>query len=579
MTTEPPTRPKCPIPVPSLRQFRASLLAGFAFSAVINLLLLSLPLYSLQVFTRAIPSHNVDTLVMLTVITVLALSITAMLEVVRSRLFNRAGTYLDVAFRPRLLGEAMQPGQHGKTASSLLGDLADVRSFMIRPVFGALNDLPWTPLYLVGIYLIHPLLALLMVVGSALLMTAAILSEVLTRRSNDGARAAGGRAARLIEGLSGRADTVRALRMEDTAIDRWQADALTANAHGGTAFERGATFSSLTKWLRYLLQVSAIGVGAALVMDGHLSFGGLIATSMLIGRAMTPFDVMAGGWGSLVKSLAAWRRLMPALSQLCRPQSRPGAPAGEGRLVVDAVHVLAGRDQAPVLRNVSFDLKPGEMLCVFGPNRSGKSTLGKLLTGALRPHGGAVRIDGMEVANWRPADPMHAIAYVPQQVDLLPGTVAENISRFIDAPREDVIETARRCNLHEIIEALPKGYDTDVSEAAALVAGGTERLIALARAAFGHPSLIVLDEPVTNLDLAGHEAVRRFLTAAREQAITTVVLSHQSAFMELADKVMVLKDGTVAAYGPRDQVVGPMQRRPAVAATTPTPATASAGAE
>lgn len=566
MTTEPSIRQACPIPAPDLRQFRTSLFAGFAFSAVINLLLLSVPLYSLQVFTRAIPSHNVDTLVMLTLVVVIALTMTAMLETVRARLFSRAGNYLDVAFRQRLLRGTLQQGQRGRTAKGMLADLTEIKGFLVRPTFTALNDLPWTPLYLAGIYLIHPLLALMMVLGATLLMVVATVGDALTRHLNDGARQAGGRAGQMLEAVAGKSDTVRALRMEDGVLGHWQDEALTAGGHGGQAFERVALTSSLIKWLRYLLQISVTGVGAALVMENHLSFGGLIATSMLVGRAMTPFDQMAGGWSSLRTSIGAWRRLMPALTVMCGVRGRAGMPAGDGRLVVEAVHVVPSRDQAPVLRNVSFTLEPGEMLCVFGPNRSGKSTLARLVTGAQRPQAGTVRLDGIDVADWQPADPLRSIAYVPQQTDLLPGTIADNIARFSGASLDEVVATARRCNLDEVIRALPNGYATDVLEAAGLLAGGTERLVALARAAIGRPVMIVLDEPITNLDLPGHEAVRRFLTAAREQKITTVVLSHQSAFMEIADKVMVLKEGVVAAYGPRDQVVGPVQRRPVVAA-------------
>lgn len=574
MTIDSTIRQTRPVPVPDLRHFRTSLYAGFTFSAVINLLLLSVPLYSLQVFTRAIPSYNMDTLLLLTLVTVVALTVTAMLETVRARLFHRAGTWLDVAFRPKLVSESLQSGQRGKAATSLLSDLGEVRGFLVRPVFGALNDLPWTPLYLVGIYLVHPLLALVMVVGSIVMMLVAVVADALTRRLSEGARTAGGKAARMMETIGAKSDTIRALRMESGTVDRWAGDAMTASAHSGTAYDRGALFSSVTKWLRYLLQIAVTGVGAALVMENHLSFGGLIATSMLIARAMTPFDQIAGGWSSMLTSIAAWRRLMPSLGHLCRPDANAGTTPGEGRLVVDGVHLVSGRDLPPILRNVTFDLEAGEMLCVFGPNRSGKSMLGKLLTGALRPHAGAVRLDGIDVADWRPADPLRSIAYVPQDVDLLPGTIAENISRFSGATLDEVIETARRCNLHDVIAALPDGYDTEVGNAGTHLSSGTTRLIALARAAFGHPAMIVLDEPVTNLDLQGHEAVRRFLAAAREHRVTTVVLSHQSTFMEMADKVMVLKNGTIAAYGPRDQVVGPMARRPA-----PTPAAAAANAE
>jgi PrtD family type I secretion system ABC transporter len=568
MSTQTPSRPSRAVPLPRLRTFRTALVAGFVFSAFINVLMLSQSLYSLQVFTRAIPTGNFDTLVMLTVVTVLMLSIAAALEALRTRIFHRAGTYLEVAYRPRLMVEQAEGGQRGRAAQQLLADLAELRGFLARPQFTGLLDLPWFPLYAVAIYVIHPLLAVVMGVGTLLLVAIAVVSDAMTARHNDGARFAGGRAGRYAEALAVRGDTVRGLRVQGGVIDRWEEAALAAHAQTGLAADRGAVTGALTKWVRFLLQIAATGVAAMLVMENHLSFGAMIATTMLIGKAMTPIDQITGGWAPMLKSLAAWRRVVPQLRALSGPErTHPGVDV-QGRIAVENVLVLAGRDQKPILRNVSFDLEPGELLCVFGPNRAGKSTLAKLLTGAMRPYAGSVRIDGIDAAELRPADPLRGISYVPQHAEMLPGSIADNIARFTGAEREAVVAIAREFGLHEVIQALPQGYETDMGEALAtgLISGGTERLVALARAAFGQPRLIVLDEAVTNLDMPGHEAVRRFLASARARRATVVVLSHQSTFLEAADKVLVLKDGTVAAYGPRDQVVRPAQRRPALAA-------------
>ncbi|WP_207478521.1 type I secretion system permease/ATPase [Arenibaculum pallidiluteum] len=568
MSTQFQTRPKRAVPVPGLRTFRTALIAGISFSAAINILMLALPLYSLQVFTRAIPTGNYDTLVMITVVTVLALTMASALEALRTKLFARAGTYLDVAFRPRLLAEHAEGGQRSRAAQPLLNDLSELRAFLGRPQFQGLLDLPWFPLYAVAIFVIHPLLGAVLAVGTLALVALAVISEMLTARWNEGARQVGSRGQRLAESLSAQGETVRALRVQEALLDRWSEAALAANAQSGVAADRVAVLGTITRWVRYMVQIGAYGVAATLVMEHHLSFGAMIATSMLIGKAMTPIDQITGGWGPMLRSIGAWRRVVPALRLLSgHERSRAGVDI-RGRIVVDNALVLAGREQKPVLRNVSFELQPGELLCVFGPNRSGKSTLGKLLTGSLRPYAGAVRIDGIDAADIRPADPLRGIAYVSEQADLLPGTIAENIARYIDVDRAEIERTASEFGLHEVIRALPQGYDTDVLEARTngQLSGGTERLIALARAGFGDPRIVVLDEAVTNLDMPGHEAVRRFLARCRQRGATVVVLSHQSTFLEVADKVLVLKDGTVAAYGPRDQVVRPQPRRAAVAA-------------
>ena len=561
-------RPAQASEMPARRRIRRNLTAAFLLSAVINALLLSLPLYSLQVFSRAIPSSNLDTLIMLTVIVVIALSLTALLDSVRAQILVRAGNLLDVAYR-RLLGQqALDRGAAGQGDLSPLGDLAEVRGFFARPVCTALMDLPWTPIYVIGIWLIHPLLAVLMMAGSVAPLGLAILIDNLVRHSEARSRDRAAGAARLLEAIHTRGDTVRALGMQETALCQWDAGHLAATAHAGAVAERMGWLGGATRWIRYLLQVAVTAVAATLVIDHEMSTGGMIATSLLVGRAMAPVDQITGGWSSLKKSWSACRRVWPRLAQIDGQWRRTPDRVGSGRLVARGLSFTVGNDRRSVLRNVSFELAAGEVLCVFGPNRGGKSTLARLLAGARMPHAGDVRLDGVHLAVMRPVDPRRAVGYLPQQAEWLPGTIGQNISRFIpDASLDEIIDAAGAAGVHELIADLPLGYDTDMAELDGWLRGGTERLVALARAAFGSPPLLVLDEPLNSLDMPNTECVKRFIAGARAAGTTIVVLSHLGLLLEQADKVMVLTEGNVAAFGPRDQVIQPMpQRRPAIAA-------------
>jgi ABC-type protease/lipase transport system fused ATPase/permease subunit len=340
--------------------------------------------------------------------------------------------------------------------------------------------------------------------------------------------------------------------MTRAAVRRWAFDALSATRDSSTALERSATVLAITKWLRLMLQVGVTGVGAMLVIDNQLSMGGMIATSLLVGRAMSPIEQIAAAWGPTGRAFSAWRR---ASQRLKAPLRRPIPPqAGAGHINAENVLLIAASDQRPVLRSINFSLLAGEALCVFGANRAGKSALARVLVGAVKPQGGAVRLDGVEVSGWRPTDPQTSIGYMPQSLDLLPGTIGENIARFTPDADGVLIAAAKAVGIHDMIAALPQGYDTDIANAP--LSEGTLRLIMLARAAFGTPSLLVLDEPATHLDAQGIEAVRRFLACAKKNRITAVILSNANTFLALADKVMVLEQGRVTAFGPRDQIVG-----------------------
>lgn len=523
--------------------FSKVLIGSFVFSAAINLLMLAMPLYSLQVFSRAIPSGNYDTLVMLTLVTVIALSISAGLEIVRSRVLSRAGNALEVSWRPRLTAEALDSAGRGRLDTGPLNDLIEVKSAFSRPTLPALMDLPWFPVYVLGIYVIHPMLAVLLVASAIIMTGMGFLGHIAVRSFAEDGKHPASRAQRLFDQLLARSDTVRGLRMGTAALEAVQRDLMTSSALQGRSYERSAAIGAATKWVRMVLQVAVTGVGGWLVIEQHLSFGGMIATSMLLGRGLAPIEQTAGAWGALVRSAQAYNRLMPLLKRFGREPARPAVPVESERLTVENLLFVSPRDQKPILRSVTLLVEPGQTICIAGPNRSGKSVLARLLAGVSIPSAGTVRLGGLSIASLSPDHPECGIGYLPQTVDLLPGSIAENIARFHAATREEVETAARAVGIHEWIESLPAGYDTDVADPLFAMSGASARLIGLARAAFARPPLLVLDEPVAGLDELGVKAVRDFVTACKERGATTIVMTHTPAFVDLADRTFVLKNG------------------------------------
>lgn len=533
--------------------FSRILVSAFVFSAAINLMMLAMPIYSLQVFSRAIPSGNYDTLIMLTVIVVMALSLSAGLEIVRARLLARAGNALEVKWRRRLTAEALDSAGRGRPDSAPLGDLMEVKGALSRPSLPALMDMPWTPLYVLGIYVIHPMLAALLVASMLLMTLMGWVGYVAVKNFAEDGKQPTSRAQKLFDALLTKSDTVRGLRMGGSALDSVSRDFLTSSALQGLAHERSAALGAATKWLRMVLQIAVTATGAWLVIEQHLSFGGMIATSMLVGRALAPIEQSAAAWGALIRSAQAVRRLLPLLKRLSREPERPSVPVENERLAVENLLFVSPRDQKPVLRSVTFTVEPGQTVCVAGPNRAGKSVLARLLAGVAIPSAGTVRLGGLSVATLTPENPEQGIGYLPQHVDLLPGSIADNIARFAIATREQVEAAAKAVGIHEWIESLPAGYDTDVADPLFPMTGASARMIGLARAGFGQPPLLVLDEPSAGLDEQGHKAVRDFIAAAKQRGATTIVCTHSPAFVDMADKTFVLKNGMAMELPRQDQ--------------------------
>jgi ATP-binding cassette subfamily B protein/ATP-binding cassette subfamily C protein len=527
-----------------------------AFSLCINLLMLTVPLYMLQIFDRVLMSRSVDTLLMLSLLAGAALLTLALLEAVRHHLFSRFSTWFEAELSGPLLRtsilRALGPGQTGVQG---LRDLASVRSFLSGPTIFPLLDGPWTPVYLVVIYLLHSWLGWIAIGGAAALAVLAMLNELLVRRGQNFVSMGTISAMRQAETATRNADAVGAMGMMSNLLDRWQRKVYEIQSVQARLGSRAAAIVAISKFLRLTLQTGVLGTGAYLVVLGDITAGAMIAASILMGRALAPLDAAIGTWRSAVSARAAWRRLKAQLAGVRDVGHPVSLPVPKGRVEVrDLTYAFDGIED-PVLRNVRFELEPGEALAIIGPSGSGKTTLARLLVGNLIPRFGHVRLDGAEIGRWHASDRGQYVGFLPQNVELFGGTVHENISRLADVDSDAVLEASRLAGAHEMILRLPNGYETEIGEGGMALSGGQRQWIALARALYGGPKLVVLDEPNANLDHNGEMAFLAAMQALASAGATVVVIAHRPSILQHVDKVLVLRDGLVQAYGTRDEVL------------------------
>jgi len=540
---------------------RYFLVAGL-FSLTINALLLVPAIYMLQVFDRVLSSRSEETLVMLSLVALVALALMAALDVVRARLLAACGSVLDRRLGPDVLDGLLAQTARLAGAEYLNGlrDVATLRNFLSGPGVIALFDAPWLPLFLGLIYLFHPLLGAVALGGSLVMLALAALNERLTRAPLEQVLAAGRRSGRFVDAATANAEAVSALGMQRAVARRWEALNEAALAEQSRASARGSAFAGLSKFARQLIQMAMLGTGAWLVIDQHVSSGVMIATTIILGRALAPVEMLVAGWRSLVEVRAAARRLRQLLAAAPAARGGTALPAPRGELAVERVVYGFPGAERPALRGVSFALQPGESLGIIGPTAAGKSTLARVAIGVWKPVSGAVRLDGADVAAWDREDLGRHVGYVPQAVGLFGGTVAENIARLGAPDDAAVVRAAQRAHAHEMILRLPKGYDTAVGDTGAALSPGQRQRVALARALYGDPRLVVLDEPNANLDAEGEEALVRTLQALREQRVTVLVVAHRPSLLGGVDKLLVLKEGQVELFGPRAEVVARVTR-------------------
>ncbi len=540
-----------------LQACRHSGVALAVFSGAVNLLFLVPSLYMLQVYDRVLGSGSLATLAMLSLVVLFLLAAMGILEWVRSQILVQLSQRADGMLSDRLFDlsyrQALSTGG-AQTAAQPLQDLQGIRQFVTGPGVIAFFDAPWMPLYLIVLFAMHPAFGCMGLGAAALLIAVSVLNERGTaglladaNRESIAAQSALGRALR-------NAEVVEALGMLPRLRQRWQKRSSAVLDAQLLASRRGGRWGSVSRWLRLVMQSAVLGVGAWLSLRQAISPGMMIAASITLGRALAPVDQLTGVWRQFVLARQQYRRLNDWLHRVQVAPPRMPLPAPSGRLAVESVMVVPPGAQQPALRQISFSLQPGEVLGIVGPSAAGKSSLARTLLGVWPTVQGKVRLDGADVYGWTREELGPHLGYLPQDIELFDGSIAENIARFGDVDGDQVVAAARLAGVHEMVLRMPQGYDTAVAAIGGLLTGGQRQRIGLARAVYGNPKLVVLDEPNSNLDTAGSDALVSALQALKAAGTTVVVISHRSSLLPVLDKLLVLDEGQQRYFGPRDEV-------------------------
>lgn len=529
------------------------LLVGLSF--LLNLLMLATSIYMLQVFDRVLSSGSVDTLIWLTVIVALALVAHALIDHARRKILSRSAAWLEATLAPAVMRRAIAARLATGSAPAGAGEVADVRAFLGGEAILAFLDAPWLPLFVAVIWMMHPLLGAIALGGAVLLFVIAVVNDRATRHALSQAahrqRDVQADARRIAE----QAETLAGLGMVDAVITAWRRRRDVAEAEALAPADTAALCQSLSRLVRMALQVAILCAGAWLVLDAALTAGGMIATSIILSRALSPVERAISAWRGWGSFRAASARLDALFAGEEEEGERMTLPRPAGRLEVRDLRYVAATGREPVIKSASFQLSPGEVCAVIGPSGSGKSSLCRLLVGAWRPTDGSVRLDGAEVSDWAGDALGRYLGYLPQTVELFTGTVAQNIARLGPVDEAQVIAAARLAGAHEMILRLPQGYDTPMGTPALVLSGGQRQRIGLARALYGEPSLIVLDEPSLNLDGNGEIALQTLLQKMKAERRTVVLVSHLPHLLRAADKALIMTAGAMTRFGPPDEVL------------------------
>jgi PrtD family type I secretion system ABC transporter len=528
-----------------LRPVIAPLRAVLGYSLVINLCLLAPSIFMLQVFDRALVTRSVETLVVLAVIAVLTLLLMGVLELLRTRTLGAMGVLIEQHHGQRLLERALQSAAQGGAGMDGMRDLTRLRTFLAGPGVVALCDAPWSLVYVIVIYLFHPALGLVATAAMACLVAIAWLNERSTRSAIVELNAVQQQAARVIDGAVRHGETALALGMQGALVARWAARARQSHQLLLDLGARGGAFSAMTRVVRQLVQVVMLGFGAYLVITDQATPGVMLASTIVLGRALAPVELLIGGWKGLVDASAAYRRLLAALPDPGIAGTRTELPAPTGRVDLEAVTVGLPNSDRLLLKGVSLHIGAGQVVAFVGPSGSGKTTLARALVGALPLRSGAVRLDGADIRSWDPQRLGAAIGYMPQDVALFDGTVGENIARLGPLDSDGVLQAAQTARAQDMILRLPQGFDSVLREGGFQLSGGQRQRVALARAVYGRPSLVVLDEPDASLDAEGEQALLHCIGALRAASCTVVVITQRRGVLAAADRVVVLRDGAI----------------------------------
>lgn len=554
----------------AIRNGKRGFLQAAVFSAFLNMLMLATPIYMLQVFDRVLTTGNANTLLALTVIVLLALTALGFLEAVRLLLLSRTASWIHASLGPKVVLASSNAALVGRTGGTQpLQDVGSLRSYIGSTNLTPLFDAPWTPFFILFIFLLHPWLGVLAVLSAFALVVVAVLND----RTSRPATAAGNQIQQMAtihaDEAVRNAEVVQAMGMRDRVVERWTAQTNLASEKQDGSTRWVAFFLGFARVLRFGAQAGVLGFGAALVIRGDLTPGGMIAGSILLGRALAPVDQSIGAWRAFVGAREACSRLSSMFRSSPIAQDGMSLPSPIGNLTIESVTFLHPMAEKPVLDEVNFNALPGTITAIIGPSASGKSSLCRTLVGAWRPTKGHVRLDGADIADWPRKQIGNHIGYLPQDVELFSGSIKDNISRMTACEPDAVIAAAESADIHQMILRFPKAYDTLVGPQGAKLSGGQRQRIGLARALFGRPQLIVLDEPNANLDTAGEAALSRALLEARDRGATILIATHKRQLLSIANSVVMLDRGKIRAFGPKDQVFAELEQRGVIRTSVP----------
>ena len=537
-------------------QCRGYFLTAGIFSLAINLLYLASPLYMLQVYDRVVTSSSLVTLVMLSIALLMAFLALASLDVVRANVLARASVRLDRLLAGRVVAATIEKATAaGGGRGQSLRDFDTFRQFVTGAGIHAVFDLPWAPIYILVIFLLHPLLGAFSLACAIALIAMAILNERLVRPVLNESNEAATRNYNFTDMSLRNAEVVRAMGMTEGLLNRWNNDRGRMIERQVTASDRAATMSSVIRFLRLAMQSLILGLGAYLVIERAVTPGSMFAATILLGRALQPVEQIVGSWRSLISARDSFMRVTGLLLSSPPVPARLELPRPLGRILVEGLAYAAPGSQKAILRNVDFRVEPGEAIGIIGPSGAGKSTLIRHIVGVLRPSAGNVRIDGADISSWPRASLGRHIGYLPQDIELFADTVAANIGRFQLDDGNAVLKAAQMAGVHEMILRLSDGYETQIGEGGMVLSGGYRQRIGLARAVYGNPSLVVLDEPNSNLDSEGEAALTNCILQLKRARATVILVSHRPSTLAVVDKILVLRDGVAEAFGPREEIM------------------------
>ena len=536
------------------------------FGFLVNLLMLSTPLFSMQVLDRVLSSGNKNTLLMLTLIIIMALALLGLIQSARVFAMNRMGSWIENKLSETIYSNSIRRSLDSKIManSQQLRDLQTIKTFITSPGLISIMDMPWAIIFICVLFILHTAIGFLTLIAGTVLIIFGVIADKSTKPLIEANNENFLKSMRQVEQSTKNAEVIEVMGMKENIISSWQIINKEVQRTQNLVSKRQTIFMEVTKFFRLVIQISVTAVGAYLVIKGEITSGTIIASSSLVGRALAPFEAAISSWKGFIICKKSYARLSKAFV-IYKSDNKMSLPSPEGNIIAENVYFAPPGLQKYILKGINFTLKKGEILSIIGASASGKTTLAKLLVGIANPNIGTIRIDGANIKDWNKNELGPHIGYLPQDVELFAGTVKENIARM-DAHShfEDVIVAAQLAGIHEMILRLPEGYDTNIGFDGSMLSGGQRQRIGLARTFYGIPKFIVLDEPNASLDSQGEEALMTALSVAKEKGITTIIISHKNSILSVVDKILIMKDGTIVSFGPKEEVLSKIKERESI---------------